>query len=64
MSTIDTLNKHAVARQGDKVTVLFPPTKPLTPNEALVLAAYLVLMSEHDADNSFDVVLAAVAAGT
>jgi hypothetical protein len=44
------------------LTMLNPPRPRdlITPDEALVLAAYLVSMAEHEAENTFDEVLNAV----
>lgn len=48
MSTeIDTSNlPFMVAMQGDKIVIMRPPTRPLTIDEALNLAAWLVALSD------------------
>lgn len=42
---IDTTNKFMVAAQGGSVRILRMPVAPLTRDEALMLAAWLVAMS-------------------
>jgi len=41
----DTFNKFFVAAQADKIVLLNPPRAPLTKNDALNLAAWLVCLS-------------------
>jgi len=41
-----TLNRFAVGSKGDEVVILIPPKHPLSREEALVLAAYLVTVAE------------------
>lgn len=59
----DTTNDHLVGVQGDKVTMVLPPTEPMPVDEALRLAAWIVCVAEvhtPDADEKFAAVLAAV----
>jgi hypothetical protein len=57
---IDTTNKFLVACRGECVSILLPPLDSISADDALVLAAYLVSMAEHDATHPFADVLAAV----
>lgn len=56
--SIDTTNKHLVGVLGDKVIVMKPPTQPLAREDAMLLAAWLVALSDHD--NEFQKYLDAV----
>lgn len=56
---IETFNKFMVGSMGDNLVVQIPQAS-YTPDEALLLAAYLVSMAEHSASNKFDDVLNAV----
>ena len=40
---IDLGNNHLVGSNGQSVTVALPPRLPMTPDEAITLAAWLVL---------------------
>ena len=60
MSEIDTTNKFMVAVQADNVVVLRPLPKVFTPDDAMLLAAYLVALAEHKASHPFQAVLDAV----
>ena len=60
--SIDTLNKFAVGSLADSIVVLIPPQGPVSPDEALVLAAYLVALAEPRASHPFAEVLAAIKA--
>jgi len=51
---IDTTNKFCVASNGRNLVLLNPPLRPFTPEEALVFAAYLVLMAGPFASFSFE----------
>lgn len=42
---IDTTNKFMVGIQGGNVTILFPPSGPITKDEALVFAAWVVTLA-------------------
>jgi hypothetical protein len=55
---IDTFNKHMVGVQGGNIVVLMPPHGPMTKQEAMVFAAWLVTLADHD--EQFPKVLAAV----
>lgn len=65
---INTLNRFMVGSKVDskgnnrEIMVGLPHLlmEPVAPNDALVLAAYLVLLSEHKADHTFAEVLEAV----
>ena len=60
--SLDTLNKFAVGGLGDSIVLLMPPQGPITSEDALVLAAYLVALAEPRASHPFADVLAAVRA--
>ena len=57
---IDTLNKFLVSVRGGCITIMRTPDYGLTPDEALVLAAYLVALAEPNASHRFSEVLEAV----
>lgn len=57
---IDIWNKQLVGTNGKTLTVMLP--SEMTPDEALVHAAWLVVMSEHLAEHTFAEVLEAVKA--
>jgi len=57
---IDTANLWALGGLGDGNIVVGLPPQRLTPDQALLFAAYLVLMAEADAKHSFADVLTAV----
>ena len=59
---MDTLNKFAVGALDKSVVVLIPPQGPVSPDDALLLAAYLVAIAEPSASHPFADVLAAVRA--
>jgi hypothetical protein len=46
--TIDTTNQHLIARQGDSLVVLLPIEGRLTKQEALTIAAWLVVQADSD----------------
>lgn len=56
---IDTINKHLVGMRGETITILYPPHRPMSKAEALVLAAYLVVMAD-DGDGLWERTMAAV----
>ncbi len=56
---IQTVNKFLVGMQAGKIRIT-NLTGTLTPDEALLLAAWLVAMAEHEASHDFDDVLLAV----
>jgi hypothetical protein len=43
---IDTFNKHMVGVQGGNIVVLMPPHGPMTKQEAMVFAAWLVTLAD------------------
>lgn len=43
--TIDITNKFLVADHGGKIVIMRPPMAPLSKDDALLLAAYLVTLS-------------------
>lgn len=56
---VDTLNRYMVAVGGDgKVQIMNPPRAPMTKEEALALAAWLVALA--DTNDDFRQYLAAV----
>jgi hypothetical protein len=57
---IDTMNKFIVGSQDNGIVIVNPPRGPISPEDALLLAAYLVLMAEHDAAHTFEQVTEAV----
>lgn len=57
---IDPMNKFMVGARGNGIIISLPPRGPITPNDALLLAAWLVLIAEPDADNTFTEVTEAV----
>ncbi len=57
---IDTANRFVVGGGGRGVSILMPPRGPMTPDEALNLAAYLVVLAQHQASHTFQDVLMAV----
>lgn len=44
----DTANKHLVGLKGDQVVVMVPPRAPLSREEAMMLAVWLVAISGVD----------------
>ena len=62
MSTepIDCTNKHLVGTNATHVTTMTPPAGPMTFDDALSLAAWLVAVAEPHAQHKFDEVLEAV----
>lgn len=56
---MDVLNKYLVAVRGDNIVVLNPSMKEMTRNEALVFAAWLVVIAE-DSHHKFSNALSAV----
>lgn len=59
---IDTFNKFAVGHGAAGLTILLPPLGLVKPDDALLLAAYLVALAEPSASHPFADVLAAVRA--
>lgn len=58
---INTLNKFLVSGRAGNICILKPPSFGIiTPDDALLLAAYLVSMAEHEASHDFADVLKAV----
>ena len=43
---LETFNRWGVGVQADKVCVLLPPRGPMTGDEALILAAWLVTLAD------------------
>ena len=60
--SLETLNKFAVGGLGESIVVLNPPRGPVSPDDALLLAAYLVALAELGASHPFAEVLAAIRA--
>lgn len=58
---IDTTNTFCVSvrSNGDRIA-FFPPNHPISPDEALVFAAWLVALAEPNASFKFDEALEAV----
>jgi hypothetical protein len=59
---IDTLNRFAVSAQNGRVVIVLFPWVPLSPDDALLLAAWLVAIAEPTASQPFAAVLEAVTA--
>lgn len=59
---IDTTNKSIVGASGGGVVIMNPPRGLLSPDDAINLAVYLVLLSEDKATHRFQEVLEAVEA--
>lgn len=59
MADIDTTNYQLVAVSSKGITVMAPRVH-MTPEEALLQAAWLVVLAEHQATHSFADVLEAV----
>lgn len=57
-ANLDTSNHHGVSRISDRVLISIPPRSSMSREEALVLAAWLVLMADDDA--SFAAILGRV----
>ena len=57
---IDTTNKFLVGTQGKGIFIMNPPRAPLNGDDAMLLAAYLVLMAQATATNDFADVVDAV----
>lgn len=58
--TIDTTNKFLVAAHGTYLRIMNLPREPITADDAQLLAAYLVCMSQPYASREFSAVLEAV----
>jgi hypothetical protein len=56
---IDTFNKFLVGLRGETIVIVSPPLAPLSVDDALLLAAYLVVMADPDGEK-FEAVKAAV----
>lgn len=46
MTQFDTMNRHMVSVCAGKIALLNPPAAPITNDEALVLAAWLVALAD------------------
>lgn len=57
---IDTLNKFMVGVQGENINILMPPRGPISKQDALLLAAWIVTLAADDEGSNFDAVLRAV----
>ncbi len=57
MAKIDGFNKFMVGVSCEQVFIGSPPRGPMTPDDALLLAAYLVSMAEVYSDREFKDVL-------
>lgn len=44
--TIDTTNRHGVSSRGDKIALLIPPRGEMSKQDALTLAAWLVMLAD------------------
>lgn len=62
MPDIETMNKFMVAAGGNGFRILrtIRPNDILTADDCLLLAAYLVVMAEHEASHDFSEVLKAI----
>ena len=60
MGEINTLNKFFVGVQRDMVLIGRLPMGPISADDALLLAAYLVSMAEMNTETKFEDVLKAV----
>lgn len=47
---MDTMNKHLVGVQGDKIVIMMPPREPMSKPEALVFAAWIVTLADYSED--------------
>ncbi len=56
---IETLNRFGVALVGNRIGMLMPPSLPMTTDEALTLAAWLVTLADYRGDR-FKEILEAV----
>jgi len=57
---IDTTNKYGVSLKGEGVVIIHPAWREMTPDEALVLAAWLVAVAAPHTATPFATVLDAV----
>jgi len=57
---MDVSNQFMVGALGDKVVITLPPTRPLSKEEALTLAAWLVAIVTGDPEHVFQPILSAV----
>lgn len=57
---IETMNKFVVGARGDRIVILNFPPSPMTAEDALLLAAWLVSIADPHSHNDFADVLAAV----
>jgi hypothetical protein len=55
----ETMNKFLVGIQGDRISIMNPPRANIPKSEALLLAAWLVVLAE-DHDGDFECILEAV----
>lgn len=46
MTELNTFNKYMVGVQGDSIVIINPPRGPMQKTDALVLAAWIVVLSE------------------
>lgn len=60
MNKINTANKFMVGVQGKNIVVGMPPRVPISPDDAMLFAAYLVSMAEMDTETKFEDVLEAI----
>lgn len=58
-TTVDPFNKYGVALGGNGLIIMMPPRVPMTDDEAVELAAWLVAMAIRPT-HSFDEVLKAI----
>lgn len=55
-TNLDIENRHLVGVRGTKIVIVSPPG-PLSPDEALVFAAWIVALAEHSTPLDFQSVL-------
>lgn len=58
---MDTFNKHMVGLQCGNIVILMPPREPMSKQDALMFAAWIVAMADDD-ETGFQKALAAVQA--
>lgn len=59
---IEAFNRHAVGMRGDKVVIIDPPRAPMTKEEALMFAAWIVLQATDFDERKFQAYIEAVKA--
>jgi hypothetical protein len=56
---MDTFNKHMVGVQGNNILIMNPPRGPMSKEEALIFAAWIVTLADDD-ETGFQKALEAV----